>query len=189
MNEVWRPVKGYETLYEVSNFGRVRSLFRYKRILKPMISNSGYQRVDLFKNKKRKQFSVHRLVAIAFIDNPFDKPFVNHKDENKLNNCIDNLEWLDHIENCQYGTAIQRRVANTDYKKRRTNNANQIKAVSIPISQFDIHGNFIRHWNSAAECSRVLNITASGIRRVVLGERKTAGGYIFKERGEDLLHE
>lgn len=181
IDETWKPVPNYEGFYEVSNTGKVRSVYRYKRVLKPMISNTGYERVDLFKNKHRKQFSVHRLVALAFIDNPNAKPFVNHKDENKLNNSAENLEWVTHVENCKYGTAITRRTAHLDYSKRHLNNANQIKACSKPIAQYDLQGNFIKQWASASECSRSIGFSISGIRSVVSGRRNSIFGFIFKE--------
>lgn len=116
-NEIWLPVSGYEGLYEVSNLGRVRSLFRYKKVLHPSNTN-GYATVELWKDKARKRIGVHRLVALAFVSNPSGKPFVNHKDETRNNNNADNLEWVTHIENCNYGTAIQRRLSQTDYAKR-----------------------------------------------------------------------
>lgn len=178
---IWRPIPDYEGFYEVSNTGKVKSVYRYKRILKPMISNTGYERVDLFKNKNRKQFSVHRLVAMAFVSNPDAKPFVNHKDENKLNNVADNLEWVSHVENCRYGTAITRRTEHFDYKHRKINNANQIKACSKPIRQYTKAGLFVREWASASACHKETGIATSGIREVVRGKRKSAGGYIFRE--------
>lgn len=76
--EVWKPIKGYENLYEISDLGNVKSLITNK-ILKPMISNSGYCRVDLFKNHNRNQFSIHRLVALHFIIKPSDKDHVTIK--------------------------------------------------------------------------------------------------------------
>ena len=181
MEERWKPVKGYESLYEVSNTGKVRSIYRYKRVLKPMISNSGYERVDLFKNKCRKQFSVHRLVAIAFIDNPDGKEIVNHKDENKRNNNAENLEWVTHIENCHYGTAISRRTTHLDYSKRKVNNRNQILKCSKAIAQYSKDGQLIKEWESASECARANKWTISNIRRCVRGGTKYAYGYIFKE--------
>lgn len=186
IGEVWKPVPNYEGFYEVSNMGKVRSVYRYRRVLKPMISNTGYERVDLFKNKCREQFSVHRLVAMAFIDNPSAKPFVNHKDENKLNNSADNLEWVTHVENCRYGTAITRRTEHLDYSKRRINNAGQILACSKPIIQYDKSGNYIREWKSATECSKETGFSISGIRSVVRGKRNSIFGYVFKERSDDL---
>lgn len=178
--ERWKPIVGYEGLYEVSDHGRVKSLYRNK-IMRPMISNSGYERVDLFKGKKRKQRSIHRLVAEAFVPNLQKKPQVNHKDENKLNNKAENLEWVTQIENCNYGTAIARRVAHTDYAGRKIDRTNQINACSKPISQFTKDGKFVRTWKSATECSRELGFSISGIRAVVLGKRNSIYGWIFKE--------
>ena len=99
--ETWKSIPGYEGLYEVSNTGKVRSLFRYKKILKPMLTNNGYFYYQLFKNKVGKNYYAHRLVAMAFIPNEAQKEFVNHKDENKTNNCVENLEWVSHVENCR----------------------------------------------------------------------------------------
>lgn len=178
---IWAPVPGYEGLYEVSNTGKIRSVYRYKKELKPMIANAGYERVDLFDHKKRKQVSVHRIVALVFVENPNSKPFVNHKDENKRNNAAENLEWVTHKGNCNYGTAIARRTAHLDYKHRKVNNARQILAVSKPIRQFSKDGIFIKEWPSAAECHRQTGINKSGICAAARGKRKTAGGYIFKE--------
>ena len=90
MVEIWKPILGYEGLYEVSNFGNVRSLFRYKKELKHNISKSGYASVQLFKNKIGTRLLVHRLVATAFIRPPIKNEQVNHIDENKLNNNIEN---------------------------------------------------------------------------------------------------
>ena len=104
MTEIWKPVVGFEGLYEVSNLGRVKSLYdQFKRprvlIRKESVKPEGYCYLDL----KGKQFYVHRLVAMAFIENPQNKPFVNHKDSNPSNNHVDNLEWVTHAENAQHG--------------------------------------------------------------------------------------
>jgi hypothetical protein len=99
MTEIWKDIIGYESYYQVSNLGNIRSLDRvinnkkYKGQLKKLgLSENGYYRVSLQKNMERRQFMVHRLVAIMFIDNPSNKSFVNHKDGNKLNNHMNNLE-------------------------------------------------------------------------------------------------
>lgn len=106
MNEIWRPVVGYEGLYEVSNTGRVR---RVSDLMVLKFSDSrGYYGVHLRKDGKRKTFRVHRLVAQAFILNPDGLPEVNHIDENKSNNSVDNLEWCDHKYNSLYGTRLER---------------------------------------------------------------------------------
>lgn len=112
--EVWLSVKGYEGLYEVSHLGRIRSIDRrveYSdgrvvikkgKILSISAGKNGYENVRLYKDKKAKNHSVHRLVAQAFIPNPEDKPQVNHKDRNPLNNDFTNLEWVTHKENAQH---------------------------------------------------------------------------------------
>ena len=114
MTEIWKDIVGYEGLYQVSNLGNVKRLKGYKgrgkgyiveeHLIKPSINSHGYQNVVLCKNGKTKTFSMHRLVAIAFLDNSDNLPEVNHKDEDKTNNCVDNLEWCDRVYNNNYGT-------------------------------------------------------------------------------------
>jgi len=109
---MWKSVKGYATLYEVNEFGQVRSLKQWnghkyiKRgspyILKQSNTATGYKKVELTKDGKKKSFKVHRLVAEAFIDNPYHKPNINHKDGNKRNNCVDNLEYVTPSENMSH---------------------------------------------------------------------------------------
>ena len=99
--EIWRTVPDYEN-YQISNFGRVKSLWKSKaKILKPAFCN-GYLRVDLCKDGKQKLFRVHRLIAQAFIPNPEGKPQVNHKDGHPMNNYVENLEWATHEENLKH---------------------------------------------------------------------------------------
>lgn len=112
MEEIWKDIKGYEGLYQISNLGRVKSL-NYKRtgieeILKSKKMRNGYLRITLNKNGKYKTFAVHRLVAEAFINNPNNLPEVNHKDEDKQNNCVWNLEYCDRRYNVNYGTRNKR---------------------------------------------------------------------------------
>lgn len=183
--EIWKPVTGYEGLYEVSNLGNVRSLFRYKRVLHPSTTN-GYLTVELWKDHKRKRIGVHRLVAQCFCENPLNKPMVNHKDETKTNNHASNLEWVTHIENCNYGTAIKRRVSHTDFKARHINYKELVKNISKPIDQYTKDGIFVRSWSSAAECSRETGMSESGIRYVARGKRNSIFGFVFVERGDDL---
>lgn len=113
--EIWRPVKGYEGLYAVSNLGRVKSIgnnkSRKEKILKPQKEGKGYLFVRLYRNGKGKKFKVHRLVASAFIPNPEGLPEVNHKNEVKDNNVVGNLEWCSRWYNAHYGTLYERSAA------------------------------------------------------------------------------
>lgn len=109
--EEWKDIKGYENKYQISNLGRVKAL-DYRRTGKEQIisikNNKGYSEVALWKDSKRKMFMVHRLVAQAFIPNPNNLPQVNHKDENKTNNIVENLEWCTQSYNNSYGTRLER---------------------------------------------------------------------------------
>jgi hypothetical protein len=96
-DEVWKDFKDYEGLYQVSNYGRVKNYKDY--ILSPHFSHKFYHRITIVKETKKKNFSIHRLVAQAFIPNSDNKTEVNHKDFNKLNNHVDNLEWTSGEEN------------------------------------------------------------------------------------------
>lgn len=121
MIEIWKPmpVDGYEKDYEISNLGRARSVDRYVndngglkfckgKILKPAINNCGYHMISLSKNQKLHTFRLCRLVAKAFVPNPYNLPCVNHKDECKTNDIYTNLEWVDYKTNCNYGTRNER---------------------------------------------------------------------------------
>ena len=126
-NEIWKDIKDYEDLYQISNFGRIRSkdkMIRSKgsyllkgKILSPYITYKGYLRIKLIKKGMKKNHSIHRLVAEAFIPNPENKPQVNHKDTNRKNNVVSNLEWATNSENqihaYKYGNQ------NNDYKHRK----------------------------------------------------------------------
>lgn len=114
MKEIWKDIKNYEGLYQVSNLGNVKSLRTGKKIY--YSTAGGYYRVNLFKDKRRKGFSIHRLVAEMFIPNYNNKPCVNHKDCNRKNNKVDNLEWCTYKENNNYGKHILRmKVSGLEY--------------------------------------------------------------------------
>lgn len=108
MEEIWKEIQDYPG-YKVSNLGRVMN--KHGRIMKPSNHKQGYKLIGLKKDKKLYCRQVHRLVALAFIPNPDNLPQVNHKDECKTNNCVDNLEWCDAKYNINYGTGIQRHAA------------------------------------------------------------------------------
>lgn len=109
MKEIWKDIPGYEGIYIVSSFGRIRNLVSGK-FIKPSQKNDGYCRVCLSKNGCGKCINIHRLVAQVFIPNPDNLPQVNHRDEDKTNNVADNLEWCDAKYNINYGTSQQRRI-------------------------------------------------------------------------------
>ena len=159
--EIWCPIKGFEGLYEVSDQGRVKSIgYGDDRILKPQRIKTGYLLVGLRKNREQKWYLVHRLVAQAFIPNPDNLPQVNHKDENKDNNFVHNLEWCDRKYNCNYGTRNQR--------------------ISKPVLQFTKDGELVKDWKSTNDVERNLNCSHSSISECCLGKRKTAYGFIWK---------
>jgi len=102
MFEEWRDIAGYENLYQVSNFGQVRHTQRIGKPIKQSMIRNGYMKLLLCKDNKTKTVMVHRLVALAFVENPENKAEVNHKDGNKKNNSVDNLEWMTRSENLKH---------------------------------------------------------------------------------------
>lgn len=122
IKEIWKPISGFEGLYEVSNLGRIKSIiFKKHKIMKPQKNNCGYLIAHLRKNNRLYQLLVHRIVAKTFIANPDNLPEVNHLDESKTNNAAANLEWCTHAYNINYGTRGARQSAtrrkNSVYKK------------------------------------------------------------------------
>ena len=133
MKEIWKDIKGYEKLYQVSNLGNVRRIkFINNRtqkdkikMLKLIKDKKGYLKINLWKNNKSKMFLVHRIVAETFILNPNNLPQVNHKDENKSNNCVENLEWCSQKYNNNYGNRlnnIRKKLMEKNVKEKMKNN-------------------------------------------------------------------
>lgn len=169
LTEIWKPVKEFEGLYEVSNLGNVRSLNYHNwgviHNLTPVESKDGYLRVCLSKDAKQFNKSVHQMVAQAFLDNPNEFSQVNHINEKKTDNRVENLEWCDCMYNNNYGTRNKR----ISKSKRNT----KCKAVI----QLDLQGNFIREWVSLNEIMRVLGFNAAFVARCCHGVKPTAYGY------------
>ena len=170
IGENWCDIKGYEGHYKVSDKGRVKSVkFGKERILKPRRNPQGYLLVQLLKNGEIKQCLVHRLVSQAFIPNPDNLPQVNHKDENKENNSVHNLEWCDSKYNINYGTRNQR------VSEKMTNDK-----LSKPVLQYTKAGVFVREWKSMNDVQRNLNYSKGNISYCCTGRYKSAYGFIWK---------
>lgn len=156
--ELWKDVVGYEKYYQVSSFGNIKNKSTGK-LLKPALKKNGYLHVSLG-YKDTKTAMVHRLVAEAFIPNPFNLPQVNHKDEEKTNNNVTNLEWCTAQHNVNYGYGSL--------------------AKNTGILQFDMSGKYLRVWSSLKEASGTLGIKYQGISRVCRGKRKSCGGFMWR---------
>lgn len=175
MEEFWKDKKDYEGLYQISNWGRVKSLDRWvkscygtKQLKKGQVLQiyndlNGYSCVRLSKDGKHTNFLVHRLVAEAFIDNPDNLPCVNHKDEDKQNNHYLNLEWCTHKYNVNYGNR-NKKVA---------------EKLSKPVLQYTLDGQFVKEWKSIKECGRNGFVSAN-IYKCCNGKRKKHKGFIWR---------
>lgn len=144
MKELWKDIAGYEGKYQISNLGRVRSLLNSRgnkreqpKILKTSIDRWGYLVLALCKNSTGKMFKVHRLVAQAFLLNPENKPEVNHKDGNKLNNTALNLEWVTPKENIRHAfkTGLRKKGEESHRAKLTNEQVRQIRKEYIPCSR------------------------------------------------------
>lgn len=182
------PIPNYPD-YLIESDGRIFSLKR-NIWMKPSLGNNGYYGLELANKDGHKRLSIHRLVALAYIPNPNNYPIVNHKDENKLNNNVENLEWCTAKYNLTYGSTIKRRVSHTDYSKPiyKRNARKNGKKVSKPVARYTLSGKYIDSFESAAVAARHLKLQSNHIIECCRSEkRKSAHGYIWKyERGEDL---
>lgn len=190
-NEIWKPVVGYEGLYEVSNQGNVRSLnYRHHgkiSVLKQAKIPQGYMFVYLSKNKKRKMFYVHRLVGQAFLENPYNYPEINHINEKQGDNRVDNLEWCSSKYNTNYSRKKHPERYFTSYKGERTNK--KTKYSLLTVNQLTKDGELIKQWNNVAEIVREMKYNNFAITECCKGKRKTAYGYKweFAEQSVDSL--
>lgn len=166
--EIWRPIENFPN-YEVSNYGRIKNVLS-GNILSPYKNENGYMIISLHNGSgNNRKYRVHRLVAEAFIPNPNNYPIINHKDENKSNNHVSNLEWCNKSYNALYGS--------TQSKLR----AHKIQ----PIQMIDNStGEVIKEFDSIKSASELTGIHRGYISNVCRGKHKTAHGYIWRYIGE-----
>lgn len=167
-DEIWADIPGWEGHYQVSNLGNVRSV--KVKTLKPHTRKTGHQTVELFKNGIGKCCFVHRLVWEAFHNHIPGGMVINHMDENPHNNKLDNLMLCTQKVNCNWGTAIQKRV------KKMTNH----KDLSKWVIQLSKNNEILHFYPSTKEAFRVTGISSNKICECCNGKRKTSGGYIWK---------
>lgn len=185
VEEIWKAIDGYEGFYEVSSLGNIKSLDRisesiwmgkphkcpFKGIaLIPSIEGRGYHKVTLCVHGKTSQHKVHRLVAVAFIPNPENKPMVNHINGIKHDNRLVNLEWCTCSENHKHAIKTGLRVASKGAKS----------ILSFPVSQFTMDGVLVREWSAIMEVKRETGWCSGNISRGVSGKRKMAYGFIWR---------
>ena len=171
-NEEWRDVVGYGGMYQVSSLGRIKNVVLNKML---KISRAGrYERIGLFAIEKKKQIThlVHRLVAIAFIPNPDNFPIINHKDEDRYNNRVENLEWCDNFYNNSYGTKNARML--------KTRISNKAKTAPRKVAQYDMDGNLLEIYESLHEADRQTNADYRAIFMCCRGRIHHHKGYIWK---------
>lgn len=177
MNEIWKDIPGYDGLYKISNLGNIQSIqFNHSNMTKPLkfYDKSGYNRVTLYNKNGHRKVLIHRIVATVFIPNPSNKPIVNHKDGNKLNNCVDNLEWVTHKENVNHAINNNLRPKINCKCPRYTGKENP---QSKPLLQLTMDGKVVKEWENSVIASKELNYSFASIRRCARGERNTYKGY------------
>ena len=189
MSKQWKEIKGYESRYLISSSGDVISL-NYRntnktKMLSWKINNKGYAWVELRKNGIKEQKLVHRLVAEAFIDNPNGYDVINHKDENPLNNEVDNLEWCNQSYNTIYSMKL--------HPDRRYNgkekNKGKGKNMGLVVIQIDREGNVVKEWENSRTIFLETGMSDYSISEVCRGNRHTAYGYLWRYANEDMVRE
>lgn len=189
MKEEWRDIEGYEGIYQISNYGRVKAVdrlindsygriwLRKGQIRSTHIDRFGYEKVILCKNNTQKHFFIHRLVAMAFVSNPDNFPLINHIDEDKLNNRVENLEWCTPRYNSNYGSRNKKLSAKLKLIK-----------TGKPIAQYSLNGILLRIYKNAEEAARQNSFWRTNISACCRGVKKTAHGYKWKfvNTGEKL---
>lgn len=162
--ETFVKIEGFEN-YEVSNLGKIRNI-KTGIVLKPQLHSAGYLMHALYGHGKKKFLLLHRIIATAFIDNPDEKPCVNHIDENKLNNDLSNLEWCTKRENNVHGTRIKR-IAEKNSQK---------------VIQLDLDDNVLNVFKSMVQAERETGVPHQNISHCCNGKRKSACGFKWRKK-------
>lgn len=172
-NIIWKPLKNYEGLYEISNTGKIKSLYK-NRILKDSLTKYGYYQVQLFKNKQYKQYLVHRLVAENFIENPENKPQINHINALKTDNRVTNLEWVTSAENMNHAKKLGLLKGN---EKSKYNACKKVKDTITGIV-----------YPSLKQASLDLNIKYSILRSMLSKKQKNTTSLIYLDSQDNTLN-
>lgn len=182
--EIWKDIVGFEGYYKVSNYGNIYSIKKDK-IRSPKHNNRGYLIITLSKDKVQSTKLVHRMVALAFLPNPENKPCIDHIDANKENNTLSNLRWCTYKENTHNSITFPKISKHINEIKmhalgKKLSVEHRAK-ISKPVLQFDKDRKFIKEWLSIKEASRTLGIDKKGISYCCSQKPryKTAGGYIW----------
>lgn len=178
-NEIWRPVVGYEGLYEVSSHGRVKSLsrldargaLRRERMLQPGTVTDSYQQVSLRRDGEAKAFLVHRLVALAFVANPEALPIINHKNGVRADNRAENLEWCSQLQNVRHSIEHLGRKPPRVYRGAEHGSSKRVQAVSAAGERLE--------FGNAREAAEHFGIDPSVVSRCCTGKREQAKGWRF----------
>lgn len=186
------PIPEFADFYKISNDGKIYSEHR-KRLLKPKMSKVGYLYITLCNGRLQKTCRIHRLVALAFIPNPENKPTVNHINEIKTDNRVENLEWATTAEQNVHGTRLQRARAHTDYRARNIDYSivaskhDYVKIAKInsrPVKVWDISGDepiYMGEFPSQKAASDFTGVSMSKVSQCVSGQKKSCKGYMFEE--------
>lgn len=185
MYEIWKDIEGFEGYYKISNLGRILAIGRTvgaannktktikeKLLSTPKFSN-GYRVVSLYKNCKCKKLLVHRLIAMCFIPNPENKPYINHIDGDRLNNRIENLEWCTHKENMEHMWKIGRGYDGF------TGRCGKYSPRSKKVSMFSKEGTLLKTYFSILEASNEAGVSCSAISNCANGKTLTSAGFIW----------